>query len=169
MKGSVSFSGWSQGLPITTNFICRLPSLVLTLRVSTRMKSCVSHTQGQQQKYVNPVTEPPPTSGSRIRYVVRACGWTGDPETAQKPENMYSSLDGAICDALTGLMVFISVGTTNAVSTACASGDMASAKRVASVSVIASFTIGVVVAATPSLRARVEAYQPAASVNFHAQ
>ena len=52
----------------------------------------------------------------------------------------------AICDALTGLMVFISVGTTNAVSTAYGSGDMSAAKRAASVSTVMSFLIGCVVA-----------------------
>ena len=52
----------------------------------------------------------------------------------------------AICDAITGMMVFISVGTTNAVSTAVGSGDAHAAKRAASVSVVASFSIGCAIA-----------------------
>ena len=52
----------------------------------------------------------------------------------------------AICDAITGLMVFISVGTTNAVSTAVGGGDLHAAKRATTVAVTASFAIGCVVA-----------------------
>lgn len=57
----------------------------------------------------------------------------------------------AICDALTGLMVFISVGTTNAVSTTFGGGDKEGAKRAATVSVVCAFAIGCVVALGLSL------------------
>lgn len=53
----------------------------------------------------------------------------------------------AICDAIQGLMVFISVGTTNAVSQTFGAGDADAAKRAVSVSVVTSFAIGCVVAA----------------------
>ena len=42
-----SFSRCRHGLPRT--WYCRGPEAVVTVRVSTRMKSCVSHTHGQQQ------------------------------------------------------------------------------------------------------------------------
>ena len=48
----------------------------------------------------------------------------------------------AICDGISTLMVFISVGTTNAVSTAISKGDPGAAKRAASVSVVVAFAIG---------------------------
>lgn len=51
----------------------------------------------------------------------------------------------AICDGITGLMVFISVGTTNAVSTAYNAGDTRSAKRAVSVSLLLSCLIGILV------------------------
>eukprot|EP00427_Karlodinium_veneficum_P005043 CAMPEP_0169175022 /NCGR_PEP_ID=MMETSP1015-20121227/64959_1 /TAXON_ID=342587 /ORGANISM="Karlodinium micrum, Strain CCMP2283" /LENGTH=596 /DNA_ID=CAMNT_0009249123 /DNA_START=326 /DNA_END=2116 /DNA_ORIENTATION=+ len=52
----------------------------------------------------------------------------------------------AICDSLTGLMVFISIGTTNALSSALGKGEKAEGKRIASVSVLLSLMLGCVVA-----------------------
>ena len=52
----------------------------------------------------------------------------------------------AICDATTSLCTFISVGTTNAVSSAVGAGDADAAKRAATVSVLASAAIGGVIA-----------------------
>lgn len=57
----------------------------------------------------------------------------------------------AVCDALTGVMVFISVGTTNAVSTEFGKNDMVAAKRAASVSVLGAAAIGSVIAVLLSL------------------
>jgi len=57
----------------------------------------------------------------------------------------------AICDALTGLMVFISVGTTNAVSTTFGGDDKEGAKRAATVSVVCALAIGCVLALGLSL------------------
>ena len=57
----------------------------------------------------------------------------------------------AICDALTGLMVFIRVGPTNAVATTFGGGDKEGAKRAATVSVVCAFAIGCVVALGLSL------------------
>ena len=52
----------------------------------------------------------------------------------------------AICDAISTMMVFISVGTTNSVSTAINDGNPGDARRAATVSVVTSFGIGCAVA-----------------------
>lgn len=52
----------------------------------------------------------------------------------------------AICDGTAAMMVFISVGTTNAVSTYFGNSDMPAAKRAASVSAVMSFAIGCLIA-----------------------
>ena len=57
----------------------------------------------------------------------------------------------AICDGISTMMVFISVGTTNAVSTAMGAGDNSTAKRAVAVSVMTSFALGCLVALLLSL------------------
>jgi len=52
----------------------------------------------------------------------------------------------AICDGLTGLMVFISVGTTNAVSSSLGRGDSKGAQRACVVSQVCALGIGLVLA-----------------------
>ena len=114
--------------------------------------------QQQQQQEAAPPTGSAPSFAELVKFTILAMPIYISPSLMSLIDTaavgQVSSVDlaamgpaCAILDGVSNMMVFISVGTTNSVSTAVGDNDRAAAKRAASVSVTTSFAIGCVVAA----------------------
>ena len=139
--------------PTIARYTSERTSIIAPLRTCIAMEASSEETLPARTKAL----PPPPSFATLLKFTIFAMPIYVSPTllslidtaTVGQVSSIQLAAMGpacAICDAITGTMVFISVGTTNAVSTAFGGGDKLAAKRAASVSVVASFAIGCAVA-----------------------